>query len=51
MGGKLVETGLYLLEKKDKQLVQKLKPSDSKGVLQVRSIVEWIPGEPFDSFG
>ena len=37
--------GLYLLEKKDKQLVQKLKPSDSKGVLQVRSIVEWIPGE------
>lgn len=37
--------GLYLLEKKDKQLIQKLKPSDSKGVLQVRSIVEWIPGE------
>ena len=37
--------GLYLLEKKDERLVQKLKPSDAKGVLQVRSMVEWIPGE------
>lgn len=37
--------GLYLLDKKGKQLIQKLKPFDSKGVLQVRSMVEWMPGE------
>lgn len=37
--------GLYLLDKKEKQLIQKLKPSDSKRVLQVRSMVEWMPGE------
>lgn len=37
--------GLYLLEKNEDRLIQKLKPSDSKGVLQVRSIVEWMPGE------
>lgn len=37
--------GLYLLEKKEKRLIQKLKPSDPNRVFQVRSIVEWIPGE------
>lgn len=37
--------GLYWLDRKGNKLVQKLKPSDSKRVFQVRSIVERIPGE------
>lgn len=37
--------GLFLLDKRENRLIQKLEPSDAKRVLQVRSIVEWIPGE------
>lgn len=37
--------GLYWLDRKGNKLVQKLKPTDSKRVFQVRSIVERIPGE------
>lgn len=37
--------GLYLLDKETKKLVQKLKPLDDKRILQVRGIVEWLPGE------
>lgn len=37
--------GLFLLDKRERKLVQKLKSSDSKRILQVRCIVEWMPGE------
>lgn len=37
--------GLYLLDKDEKILIQKLKAIDPKRVFQVRSIAEWLPGE------
>lgn len=37
--------GLYLLDRKERKLIQKLKPASPSRLLQVRSMVEWSPGE------